>query len=388
MMLWVAMTLTEAALEMTPPSRAAEKTYAFTLIAVFPPPTNGPVPSAFAEGPVITNDGTVVYSVGGGAFVHSSIFSSDGTVTRLIVPSFDHSQQPLITAVSGNGMMVTNAIRNIIDVHDGTVLGQLDPSDQFQLGTGPDDFYEVSINNRGSVAFTGGVLETCRLSSGSTFTTFDQGIFRFDGKTTTTIATLGWPHDLGFLLAAPSINESGKVAFLVRSVVDLCPVTPGIEPGSLYVGNGTDLVKIAEVFTAPSLNNQGEVGFIAVTGGALSILVSDGTRTRIVADTNGPFAYFPQAFSFLGNSISLNDRGDVAFMAVLDDGDLGIFTGPDEVKDKVIATGDLLVGSSVSGGIILSNQSLNNNGQIAFQATLADGRMVIVRAEPKKQPLN
>ena len=67
-------------------------------------------------------------------------------------------------------------------------------------------------------------------------------------------------------------------------------------------------------------------------------------------------------------------------MAVLDAGGIGIFTGP-EVTDKVIAVGDSLAGSSVSD-LLVSRQSLNNRGQVAFQATLADGRMVVMRAEP------
>jgi hypothetical protein len=128
-----------------------------------------------------------------------------------------------------------------------------------------------------------------------------------------------------------------------------------------------------------------------VTSGALSILVSDGTRTRIVADINGPFADFPDTGSRSDNGfrgVAINDRGNVAFVAALDDGDLGIFTGPEVVRDKVIAVGDPLAGSSVSGGIVMSRQSLNNKGQIAFQVTLADGRIVIVRAEPKKPMLN
>jgi hypothetical protein len=124
----------------------------------------------------------------------------------------------------------------------------------------------------------------------------------------------------------------------------------------------------------------------------LSILVSDGKRTRIVADTNGAFSGFAGSpIRFPGNpvggfdvGVSLNDRGDVAFVAGLDGGGAGsggIFTGPDVVRDKVITTGDPLAGSSVSD-IVMSRQSLNNKGQIAFQVTLADGRMVVVRAEP------
>src|SRR5262245_30141702 len=92
MMLWVAMTLTEAVLEMTAPSQAAEKTYDFTAIATF---GSNPqvVPSFLADGPVISNDGTVVYSAGPGTTgsVKSSIFSSDGTVTRLLMVTNDHT---------------------------------------------------------------------------------------------------------------------------------------------------------------------------------------------------------------------------------------------------------------------------------------------------------
>jgi hypothetical protein len=116
--------------------------------------------------------------------------------------------------------------------------------------------------------------------------------------------------------------------------------------------------------------------------------VSDGKRTRVIAKTNGPFADFPGTripglFNWVfGVGPSLNDNGSVAFIAALDSGGLGIFTGPDVVKDKVIAVGDALAGSTVSE-IIMSGESLNNSGQIAFQVTLANGNMVVVRAEPK-----
>jgi hypothetical protein len=380
MTLWATMAVADDALKIRPPSGAARNTYAFTLIAEFEP--FGLIPSVLAEGPVITNDGTVVYSAGVPTTgVVSSIFSSNGTVTRLLVGPFEHGFQPLTTSVSGNGMMVTNASREIIDVHDGTVLGRLDPGDKFHLASGPEFFYDVSINNRGSVAFTGGIVELCFGGFGG-FLAPNEGVFRFDGETTTTIATFGDPADALLVhLTSPSINERGQVAFLVEDVVNLCPSTVGIEAGHLFVGDGTRLVKIAEANSAPSLNNRGEVGFIGVTGGTLSILVSDGKRTRIVADTNGPFADFPGSDVRIGVGVSINDPGNVVFMAALDDGDLGIFTGPDVVRDKVIATGDPLVGSSVSG-IVLSRRSLNNKGQIAFQATLTDGRVVVMRAEP------
>jgi hypothetical protein len=386
MMLWAGMTLTEAGLERTPLSQAAQSSYTFTIIAE--PPFTGPfnpIPSLFGNGPVITNDGIVVYSVGDG--FGSSIFSGDGTTTTLLVPPISHASFPLAFSVSGNGMMVTNLSGfnlpgEIIDVYDGTYVGTFGPA-----GTGIVNFYQPSINNRGSVAFTGGTAYVCF----GGYLAPNGGIYRDDGETITPIAVLGLPADLFTIIAFPSINESGQVAFYVRDVGNNCPSTPGIEAGDLYVGDGKKLVKIAEGYSAPSLNNRGEVGFIGVTAGGLSIIVSDGKKTRIVANTSGLFADFPgtgSASDFAAGGISINDRSEVAFIAALDGGGRGIFTGPDVVKDKVIATGDLLAGSSVAGIGVMSRQSLNNNGQIAFQATLTDGRVVVVRADPNKQLVN
>src|SRR5262249_14274153 len=76
----------------------------------------------------------------------------------------------------------------------------------------------------------------------------------------------------------------------------------------------------------------------------------------------------------------INNQGMVAFRGVLREGGGGIFTGPDSERDKVIRTGEPLFGSTVTsvgffGGI-------NDAGQIAFRATLADGRVAMVRADP------
>jgi len=59
---------------------------------------------------------------------------------------------------------------------------------------------------------------------------------------------------------------------------------------------------------------------------------------------------------------------------------MGIFTGPDPGGDRVIATGDPLFGSIVVG-LDFTPTGLNDAGQIAFAATLADGRQVVARAD-------
>jgi hypothetical protein len=73
----------------------------------------------------------------------------------------------------------------------------------------------------------------------------------------------------------------------------------------------------------------------------------------------------------------------VAFLANLRGGGSGIFLGPE--AEEVIATGDPLLGSTVTG-LSFFRDGLNDAGQVAFLATLADGRRVIVRADPAAVP--
>jgi hypothetical protein len=55
------------------------------------------------------------------------------------------------------------------------------------------------------------------------------------------------------------------------------------------------------------------------------------------------------------------------------------------VPDKVIAIGDPLFGSTVTG-FLLDPEGLNDAGQVAFLAQLADGRIAIARADPTEVP--
>jgi len=110
----------------------------------------------------------------------------------------------------------------------------------------------------------------------------------------------------------------------------------------------------------------------------MAILTGSGGPLTTIADTRGPFSFL------FGPSI--NDEGTVAFLAGLDAGGAGIFIGPDVEADRVIATGDRLFGSPVSFVEFGGGQSLNDTGQIAFRAGLADGRVVLVRADPIPEP--
>jgi hypothetical protein len=88
------------------------------------------------------------------------------------------------------------------------------------------------------------------------------------------------------------------------------------------------------------------------------------------------------AYSSFPGAAVINNQGNVVFWATLTAGGSGLITGPDADLDKVIATGDSLFGSTVTTVVSRADRALNNAGQEAFQATLADGRTVIARADP------
>jgi hypothetical protein len=179
-----------------------------------------------------------------------------------------------------------------------------------------------TINNSGAIAAyaSQGVL--------------DQRIVRVAGSEVATIYTAGPQEGFGHGgRPRPVINDSGAVAFLVSRVV-----------GAEWIHE---------------------------------IRVGDGVSVATVVDTTGPFASF--------GSPAFNNLGKVAFVGSFDTGGGGIFTGPDPARDAVIRIGDQLFGSTVVriDGLYARGIDMNDAGQVAFVAGLADGRVVVVRADPQ-----
>jgi hypothetical protein len=155
---------------------------------------------------------------------------------------------------------------------------------------------------------------------------------------------------------------------------------------ALVVGNGGTTTVIASDSTfdpaspfatligAPAMNDDGVVVFPAIlVSGGRALAVGDGSvPAEILVDTaTSVFA------SFGGPSI--NNAGQIVFVAALDSGTTALFDGIDPGANNVIGVGDGLDGSEVTG---LLTGDINDAGQIAFRAVLADGRNVIVRADP------
>ena len=217
-----------------------------------------------------------------------------------------------------------------------------------------------SINGAGTVAFSG------LLTAGG------EGVFTGSGGALSTAADTTGSFSA---LADPAINNGGTLAF--RGLLD------GGGSG-IFATNGGAPVTIADTsgplasFLTAAINAGGTVVFQAsLDGGGFGIFTGSGGPTSPIADTGGPFLTLATP--------AINNGGAVAFQGTLDGGGFGVFLGPDPILNKVIAIGDPLFGSTVTD-IVPSLYYFNDAGQVAFSALLADGRAVVVRADPVPAP--
>jgi hypothetical protein len=244
--------------------------------------------------------------------------------------------------------------------------------------------FDTSINNSGEVAFKAELDEEFN---------FDEGLFSGSGGKKSAITT-HYLNSTDVTLdgeqarfvgndSRPSINNLGDIAFDES-------IQPNFERG-IFVGSDGTFHTIAapdpNVFVGvPMLNDSGTAAFERTFFDGeiqvVEIVTSSGGQLTTVADTRGPFS------SFGFRPPSLNNEGDVAFLADLDTGGSGIFVGPDPVEDRVISTGDTLDGATIQN-LTFCEEGLSDSGELAFVATLEDPttqegfRMVVFRATPE-----
>ncbi len=230
-------------------------------------------------------------------------------------------------------------------------------------------FGNPTVNASGAVAFVAGL-------DGQ-----GGGVFIAKNGTVGAIAHTDGAFD-GFV-GRPSMNDKGTVAFGAR-------LDSG-ETGIYAWLRGPAPKTIADTtgpFTAlrgPSINDRGTIAFRAclgdthpdcppTAGGLQGLFAGNGGPLVRIADTSGPF-------DALGNP-TLNNAGQAAFVARLDSGHRGIYTGPDAERDKVLLTGDSLLGSEVTDLGFAHGLGFNDAGQIAFYARLENGTEGIFLASP------
>jgi hypothetical protein len=219
--------------------------------------------------------------------------------------------------------------------------------------------FDTSINNGGEVAFTAELDEEFG---------FDEGLFSGSGgKKSVTTHYLTSTSGFDGSDSRPAINNAGDIAF-----VESIDFARGI-----FVGQEGEFTPIVAPnpsdpslgFGVPILNDAGTVVFQKsffdetdqVFVEQIVRVDADGTLTVLADTTRDEFA------SFGFRPPSLNNDGDVAFLATLDNGTSGIFVG----SDRVIATGDTLDGSIVQN-LVFCEEGLSDSGELAFVAQLED----------------
>lgn len=239
----------------------------------------------------------------------------------------------------------------------------------------------LSINDKGEVAFSAmksGVQQIFKYDS-STVVNISNCIAAGNTATQCPLTGQGVYNNLN--AQAPSINNDGIVAFVSMNGIftNEGGASNPILPSSNYFSLGS--------YREANINDNGLVsayahlaaGAAGQTSGVGQVLISsDGSPTggSIVAGDNVTSGQ--TGFYYVGTS-SINNKGNIAFMANQVTGKDGIFIGADAVKDKIIGVGDALFGSTVQE-LFFDRHALSNDNEISFWAKLANGVSGIFRA--------
>jgi hypothetical protein len=213
--------------------------------------------------------------------------------------------------------------------------------------------YLPSLNNAGRAVYLSGVGETLAVAP--------------IGTTLTPPANYVTPASMndGDLIAFAAPDPSSSKAGLYRG-----STAPLLQDGDAISG-GTIVFNYLQ---RPGVNNSGTLAF----RGRLDV---GGTGINGVYTTDG------HSVTLVGTGLldrfSLNESGSVAYRKNLGGTGDGIYLGrPGLIDQEVIGPGDALDGSTFTSGFIWE-ESLNNLGQVAFYAHLADGRRGVYVATPK-----
>lgn len=293
-------------------------------------------------------DGTTGIFTGSGGVVASRLESTGDVASRFYShPDINNEGALCVYGVLAGGH------ERVLLAHEGGVIAFADTSGPFLsiCPLGP------TMNHRGAVAFRANTRAQrsgvfTRLPDGSLVTVADTG--RFAG-----------------FQGLPVITDDGSVVFRA----DLPKGGHGI-----YRSRGQDLEAVAMTGDRfhtlgffPSANVHDTVVFCATlrSGDAGIFRAKDGNISTI-AGTNDGFESFRGAL--------INDSGTVFFYATPRGGRLGIYAGPDPVRDAVLSIGDPLFGSTVVD-FALNPVSINERGQLAIRVRLASSMQWIVRVE-------
>jgi hypothetical protein len=330
--------------------------------------------------------------------------------TGAALPGVAINDNGLVALISGESLITTDGVTTT------KIAGWQTPNRLEFIG----DMQVLSINNQGFVAFRG-------IGSNG-----KSGILASNGTTTRKIAAEkqdGGTFDF-IPSGAMSINDSGMVAFeawvsgsptpfnLFLGDGTMLPGQVNARAGALpamnnsgtiaysghlsELGYSTEIQKGAEVFSlmdpyigqrfTPDINENGMVACV-INNGA-SIVIGNGVSSPRYVDGSLYKGKIDSGLSFDGgvSTCAINNDEIVVFgarpqefIAPSNHGPLGLFTGPNPVTDKLIMEGDPLESSTIKS-LYFCRNGLNNNGQVAFIATLNNGISGVWVANPVPEP--
>jgi Ca2+-binding RTX toxin-like protein len=326
---------------------------------------------------------------------NSQAFLNEGAFQPVFDPSINNSGT--VSFVNNETSQLTDENGNVILDENNEPIIQLDKS-AIKIGNGGEPvtlvesnvpyetFGGTEINDRGTVVYVAGNLlnipvdvsvptkiytlsaegtKTEIASTDGIFSSFDVGI-----------DTIGGDGPVTSLDISPSINENDEIAFNA----DLDTGSQGI-----FVSSDGEIAEIAnndekfDQFSSPDINDEGAIAFLTQRDdGSRGIYTNTYGKLDVLVDDSGEFSFFNSQPAF-------NNNGEVAFYGELDDGSAGIFVASEIGYEQIVAVGDELAGSTVEE-LVIVQEGINDSGQVAFQARLADGNLAIFRADHLSQP--
>ena len=187
------------------------------------------------------------------------------------------------------------------------------------------------------------------------------------------------------------INAHGDVVFKATDLTG--------RQGGIFFGSSANSIRKLDLSNAisftpgisglgeVSINDDGAVAFAALVDRiTLSILIHDGSKISTLVSTS--IIGGASTFRVIG-APAIDNRGVVVFAGQIGEGansTSGLYIGPDPVKDKVIATGDMLFGQRIAaaGQTSFIHRYVNARGQIVFSYSLPDGALGVAVATPSE----
>jgi len=298
----------------------------------------------------------------------------DGIVDFLFGFNMNHAGVVAASTVSSeaNGTLLLNDKSSLKVVADSSPGSAVDPNGDV-----------AAINNLGEIAFNG--FDPASQTSGTFLNSSGQTRLLLSAATPLPGGgTLGNPINL-------ALNNLDQLAFMAQPFPGPAGVftaingivTPLATDGAAAPGGGNFLLFFG--LSHPVINDHGDIAFSSlltgVSGGFFGssgvFLYEDGTLSRIV----GPGDPSPDGGVFLfADSPSINSSGDIAFFAETSAFGFGAFVYSHGLFTQVAVAGDFI--NNVGLGFV-DQPVINNNGHIAFTASLFNGQNAIFLAAPQ-----